>query len=243
MVEKLNEESFGDFFRRLRRSKGFKSQKSLAELSGVSQTTISRIEDGSQNPTPETLKLLAKVLKVSNFDLMALAGHYDEEDLLDPLHVIKDEMIPEDKLDSNNVQKPNNIEYKKIEDQQRIPVLGYVAAGIPIERSEHIEGYELVEQEIIRGREVFGLRVKGESMIGDGIYDGDTVIVVKQVDIAPSDIAVVAVNGHEATLKRVKCENGMCMLIPSNPNMQPILVPAKDVYVIGKVIQSRRSFE
>ncbi|WP_163102284.1 helix-turn-helix domain-containing protein [Peribacillus alkalitolerans] len=125
----------------------------------------------------------------------------------------------------------------------KVPVLGHIAAGQPLDRIEYIEGHELVESHMIRGREVYGLKVKGDSMIGDGIYDGDTVIVAQQSEVTSSDIAVVAVNGYEATLKRVKCEGDMCMLIPSNSVMQPILVPANKIHILGKVIQSRRNFE
>lgn len=77
----INHEGFGDFFRRLRRSRGFKTQKQLAQESGVSQTTLSRIEDGTQIPLPDTLKILASKLNASHMDLMVLAGHWDESDL------------------------------------------------------------------------------------------------------------------------------------------------------------------
>ncbi|MGM0863410.1 MAG: helix-turn-helix domain-containing protein [Bacillota bacterium] len=138
--------------------------------------------------------------------------------------------------------KQNNIlpEVKKFTD---VPILGSIAAGQPIDRIELIEGYVQVEDSIMRGRSLFGLFVKGDSMIGDGIYDGDTVVVAHQNEVSPSDIAVVAVNGYEATLKRVRCEGEVCMLIPSNSLMQPTLVPAKDVHILGKVVQSRRNFE
>lgn len=79
-------------------------------------------------------------------------------------------------------------------------------------------------------------------MSGDRIHDGDTVIVVVQKEVSPTDIAVVAVNGDYATLKRVKCQNEMCMLVPSNPAMEPSLVPARDVNIIGKVVQVRINF-
>lgn len=69
------EESFGDYFRRLRRSKGFKSQKDLASLSGISQATISRIEDGSQIPTEETLRVFSKVLDTPFPELMVKSGN------------------------------------------------------------------------------------------------------------------------------------------------------------------------
>jgi transcriptional regulator with XRE-family HTH domain len=75
------EESFGDLFRRLRRSRGFKSQKQLAAESGISQATISRIEDGTQKPQKETLTTLAKVLGITPGVLFYLAGYIDLDDL------------------------------------------------------------------------------------------------------------------------------------------------------------------
>ncbi|WP_169908374.1 helix-turn-helix domain-containing protein [Metabacillus halosaccharovorans] len=146
----------------------------------------------------------------------------------------------EDKFD-RFVKKHNvkHISNSKIE----VPILGSISAGQPIEQIEYIEGYELVEAEDLRGRNAFCLQVKGDSMIGDGIFDGDTVIAVEQQVVTSSDIAVVAINGEEATLKRVKCEDGMCILMPSNPSMQPQLVPANKIHILGKVIQSRRHFE
>ncbi|WP_052098410.1 helix-turn-helix domain-containing protein [Paenibacillus stellifer] len=74
-------ENFGDFFRRLRRSKGYKSQKQLAADSGVSQATISRIEDGTQKPQKETLNALAHVLGVTPGALFYAAGYIGMEDL------------------------------------------------------------------------------------------------------------------------------------------------------------------
>lgn len=239
----IKDESFGDFFRRLRRAKGFKSQKSIAEVSGVSQTTISRIEDGTQIPTYDTLDLLSKPLRVYTSDLLFLSGQWKEEDLLEP--VDKNAMLSDNYRTSRTtpllVQEAEKVNYSS--EQIKVPILGTTAAGIPIESVEYVEGYEIVESEILRGRQAFSLRVKGDSMIGDGIYNGDTVIIVEQCEVTSSDIALVQIDGTEATLKRVKCENEMCMLIPSNPTMQPILVPAKEVKILGKVIQARRCFE
>lgn len=235
------EESFGDFFRRLRRAKGFKSQKSLAESSGVSQTTISRIEDGTQIPTYDTLDLLSYPLRVFTSDLLFLSGQWKEKDLLEP--VDKNAMLSDDYWGGKRnsvVMKTEDPHYSGL---VKVPVLGTTAAGIPIESIEYCEGYELVESETLRGRHAFSLIVKGDSMIGDGIYNGDTVIIVEQTEVNSKEIALVQINGHEATLKRIKCEKEMCMLIPSNPSMQPTLVPAKDIKILGKVIQSRRNFE
>jgi repressor LexA len=136
---------------------------------------------------------------------------------------------------------PKNAEPYEPESMTRIPLLGTIRAGEPIERIEHIEGYELVEPHLIRGRKAFALKVQGSSMIGDRIHEGDVVIVIVQEDVSSSDIAVVAVNGQEATLKRVKCQNEVCMLTPSNPAIEPLMLSSKDVHVIGKVIQVRRN--
>ena len=75
MVRMLETESFGDYFRRLRRSKGFKSQKLLSEESGISQATLSRIEGGTQIPQADTLKTLSSSLNVPFKELMHRAGH------------------------------------------------------------------------------------------------------------------------------------------------------------------------
>lgn len=119
----------------------------------------------------------------------------------------------------------------------RVPILGCVQAGRPIEMIENIDGYTLVDPNVLRGKEGFALRVKGDSMIGDRIQDGDVVIVAQQEEVHPHEIAVVAINGDHATLKRVKRHGSMCMLIPSNPTMEPQLIPAKDVHIIGKVVE------
>jgi SOS regulatory protein LexA len=124
-----------------------------------------------------------------------------------------------------------------IDSMIKIPVLGCIQAGQPIEMIEHNEGYTLVDPHILHGKQGFALKVKGDSMIGDRIYDGDIVIVAKQEEVQSHEIAVVSINGDHATLKRVKRHGNMCMLIPSNPTMEPQLIPAKDVHIIGKVVE------
>lgn len=119
----------------------------------------------------------------------------------------------------------------------KIPLVGKIAAGTPIDRIENIEGYTLVDPYILRGNDGFALEVKGDSMSGDRIFNGDLVIVSKQDEVSPSDIAVVVVDNESVTLKRVRREGSQCLLIPSNPTMQPSLVPAEQVKVIGKVVE------
>lgn len=124
-----------------------------------------------------------------------------------------------------------------MDNMKRIPLIGQIAAGQPIDCAEYYEGYTCVDPAVLRGRDGFALRVKGDSMIGDRIYNGDIVVVVMQPEVLPSDIAVVRIERGAATLKRVKKQGDFCILSPSNPSMEPILVPAKDVEVVGKVVE------
>jgi repressor LexA len=127
-----------------------------------------------------------------------------------------------------------------------IPVLGKVAAGVPIEAIEDIEDYEEITLEMARAGEYFALRIKGDSM-EPRIADGDVVIVREQNDCNNNDVAVVIVNGDEATVKRIKKMPEGIMLIPSNPSYEPMFFSNTDieklsVVVIGKVVELRAKF-
>lgn len=124
----------------------------------------------------------------------------------------------------------------------KVPLLGSIAAGQPVDRLEFIEDVEFVSKSVVRNGEAFALRVKGDSMIGDNIVEGDIVICVKQTEVSANDIAVVAVDNETATIKRVKCQDDMCLLMPSNPKMQPMIVHSSKVQIIGKVVEVRRRF-
>lgn len=121
----------------------------------------------------------------------------------------------------------------------RVPILGYIAAGNPIFADEHIEEWmEIPNMWNLKEGEVIVLRVKGDSMIGSRIYDGDKVVVKLQSKVENGDIAVVNVNGDEATLKRVKmAQNGQIILYPDNPKYEPVFVNDERARIIGKVIQ------
>lgn len=120
-----------------------------------------------------------------------------------------------------------------------VPVLGHIAAGQPILAEEHIEEWtEIPNSWNLKQGEAIVLRVKGDSMIGSRIYDGDKVVVKLQQNVENGEIAVVNVNGNEATLKRLKrTENGQVILYPDNPKYDPIFVTNENARIIGKVIQ------
>lgn len=246
MEEFEMKEGYGEFIRRHRITSGYKSQRRLAEKTGISSATISRIESEIQVPEVRTLQTLSEFLETTSFvELMVVCGYWNEDELLEPIDRAKQVNGKELVSEYNKVKEQKAYYNANLTESEhiRVPILGSIAAGIPIDRIENIEGFELVEKSVARNRSTYALVIKGDSMIGDGLKSGDLVIVVQQPEVTSADIAVVAINGHEATLKRVKCNGDMCMLIPSNPTMEPIMVPAKDVHILGKVIQARRNFE
>jgi repressor LexA len=114
-----------------------------------------------------------------------------------------------------------------------IPVIGRVAAGEPLLASQNIERTITLSNDLIRTEEPFALKIKGESMMGAGILEGDYVIVKQQQDADQGDI-VVALIGDEATVKRFYRAGDHIRLQPENPTMKPIIV--KDVTILGKVV-------
>ena len=127
----------------------------------------------------------------------------------------------------------------------RIPVLGSVPAGIPLEAIEDIIDYEEIPAAIAEKGDYFGLKIKGHSMEPQ-IMDGDTVIVLKVDDVESGDVAIVMVNGDDATCKKVVKQSGGVQLVPFNPVFDPLYfsneeIISKPVRVIGRVVEIRRS--
>lgn len=114
-----------------------------------------------------------------------------------------------------------------------IPIVGRVAAGEPILAVQNIENYFPVPAEILNNRVTFMLKVKGESMINAGIFDGDS-ILVEECNTAKNGDMVVALVDDSATVKTFYKENGYIRLQPENDYMDPIIV--NDCTIIGKVI-------
>ncbi len=131
----------------------------------------------------------------------------------------------------------------RLSDMVEIPVVGRVAAGLPLLAVENVQDTVHVDRFFIgQSREVFALRVKGESMIEDGIFDGDYIFVKKQLQASRGDIVVAMIagpSGDEATVKRYYPEGDSIRFQPANAAMQPIIVKKKDfrsVNLIGIVV-------
>ena len=129
----------------------------------------------------------------------------------------------------------------------RIPVLGNVAAGIPITAITDVEDWEEIPEKLASSGTYFALRIKGQSM-EPRIKDGDVVIVRQQSDVDTGDVAIVLVNGDEATVKEIKKLDTGIMLIGWNTAVySPRFYSAKDikslpVKIIGKVVELRGKF-
>ncbi len=125
------------------------------------------------------------------------------------------------------------------EDLCEIPIVGQVAAGEPLLAVENVEDTVKVDRFLLGGHtQVFGLRIVGESMIEDGIHNGDYVFVKKTPTASRGDIVVAMIEG-EATVKRYFPENGRIRFQPANSNMEPIIVEQSEfrsVDIIGIVV-------
>ncbi len=121
-----------------------------------------------------------------------------------------------------------------------VPVLGRVAAGNPIVANEDIECYVPVPEQMTRGRELFALRVQGESMINAGILNND-IVIVNRTPVAENGEIVVALVEDSATVKRFYKEDGHFRLQPENDSFEPIIVD--EVVLLGKVISLVRNYE
>ena len=128
----------------------------------------------------------------------------------------------------------------------KIPLLGDVAAGVPITAQEDVLGYEEVPQEWTENSTLFALKLKGDSM-EPRMVSGDVVIVKKQSDVNSGEVAIVMVGNEEATCKKVVKHSDGMVLISNNTKYPPMFFTAKEVEdmpvrIIGKVIELRARF-
>ncbi|MFQ5479004.1 MAG: transcriptional repressor LexA [Candidatus Binatia bacterium] len=122
-----------------------------------------------------------------------------------------------------------------------VPLLGQVQAGDLTTAVEDPQGYLPIQSRLAE-EDLFALRVRGDSMVGAGILDGDIAIVKRQPSADSGDIVVALVNG-EATVKRFKRRGKEVELHPENPAFEPIVPPTEELRVLGKVVEVRRYLE
>lgn len=129
----------------------------------------------------------------------------------------------------------------------KIPVLGTIPAGVPIEAVENILDYEEISEDMAEAGDYFALKVKGDSM-SPIVLDGDVVIVKKQEDADSGKVCVVMINGYDATLKEIKKDPQGLWVLPKNPNsdFKPSFfsnseIESIPVRIIGVAVEIRRS--
>lgn len=124
-----------------------------------------------------------------------------------------------------------------------LPLLGQIAAGAPILAQEHIENLIPVPTEMVRNMQgAFVLRVKGDSMSGEGINPRDLVVIRPQKTANHGDLVAVMI-GDEATVKRIHFNGTQVRLMPSNPAYDPIVIDREDASVIGRIVGLMRDYE
>ena len=132
----------------------------------------------------------------------------------------------------------------RVEKQYAVPLVGHVAAGIPMLAAENIEDAFPLPDVLMHGKEpeeVYMLRVDGESMRDAGIRDGDILVVNHNCNCTNGDIVVARVQGESATVKRFFREKDRVRLQPENDLFEPIYIPYDEVEISGKVIGLLRS--
>lgn len=209
------------------------SMQDMADMCGFSKAYIGQLEKGvnpsTGKPISPTIQAFDKIARAVGLELDAFLRELDDTQLVT--------LLPDKK------KEPTSYHAKGV----RIPVLGRVAAGIPIEAIEDIDEWEEIPEAMAKNGEYFALRIKGESM-SPKLQPGDIVIVKKQNDVDTGDTAIVLVNGNDATVKQIKKTEAGIMLVGLNLEVyQPHFYSNKEieelpVKIIGKVIESRHTW-
>ncbi len=210
-------ETFQFNFKLLKKTKNF-SSADIARKLGTTKSAISQWEHGVCLPSPRMLEKLCDIFSIT-------------PDMI---------YSPSFKILDGDIKK---FESKGI----KIPVLGSIPAGTPLEAIEDIVDYEEISRNLANTGQFFGLRVKGNSM-SPIIQDGDTVIIKQQEDADSGKICVVMINGYDATLKEIKKDPNGIWILPKNPDsdFKPTFytnqeIIDKPVRIIGVAIEIRRS--
>jgi len=119
---------------------------------------------------------------------------------------------------------------------RHIPLLGEVAAGTNVLAQENVEELLPLPEDFTGDGQLFMLRVRGDSMIDAGIFDGDYVVVRQQEEANKGDVVVAGIPGEEATVKTYGRKGNKVVLTPANPRLEPMVFDPRDVQIYGKVV-------
>ena len=208
----------GENIKRLRIMHGL-SQKELAQIAGVSDKAVSTWENGTKEPR------MGAVQKIADHFGLKKSNLIEDNGLEINITPVQSPAPASDDLPANVFP----IQTKKV------PLLGTIAAGVPIYADENFDGYRECTEDIDAD---FCLKIRGDSMIGARINDGDIVFIKKQSDVDNGEIAAVLIE-DEATLKRVYKEKDSLILQAENPKYAPIVCTAEsyvECRIMGKAV-------
>ena len=243
----------GDVIKQYRHDHGKMSMQAFADKCGLSKGYIAMLERNKNSKTGEpvvpSVETFAKVADAMGITLGEISKMVDENQ---PISLSSRKIIPKGELveygtllGDETLNHP--MSYHTIPRRRtalRIPVLGSVPAGIPLEAIEDIVDWEEIPIEWTRGgKEFFSLRVKGDSMYPNYL-EGDTIILKKADDCESGDVCVVYVNGNDATLKKVVKRQDCIVLQPLNSAYDPKVYDYHDelnpIQIAGVVVEIRR---
>lgn len=223
-------------FQELLKEKGCNTA-AVARETGIHPSTFTDWKKGKSKPKTDKLQRIADFFGVQIGYLTGDTEYKTRDEELEAIAEFDRQNNPDGQLAR---------EVDKLRRGTRIPVLGRVAAGIPIEMITDIVDWEEISQTMAQKGEYFGLRIKGDSM-SPRISEGDTVIVRRQDDAESGDVVIATVNGDSATCKRLmKYQTGIS-LISFNPIYKPMEFSNKEVAtiavrILGKVVENRQKY-
>lgn len=227
--------TLGDIIANYRLEHGMTMER-FAEISGLSKGYISMLERNSHpktgNPIAPTLNTFLAVANAIGMELDALLETVDSDQRLTLVS------SGEKKMQSGG----DNFTFLPTVEYVKIPIVGSIPAGVPIEAIEDVLGEAEIPSEWLKGdKKYIALQVDGSSMY-PLLLDGDIVILRIQETAESGDICACYVNGYDATLKRIKLTESSITLIPENPNYAPVTYTHPgEVTIAGKVVQVRRN--
>lgn len=216
----------GDWMKSYRTQHGL-SMQAFADLCGFSKAYVSILENGinptTKKPVSPTMQTFKKIAEATGQDVNAFIENLDNDQ---PVSIRV----------AREAQRSRGV---------KIPVLGRVIAGIPIDAITDIVDYEEIPEKMAQTGDFFALEIIGTSM-EPKLYEGDVVIVKKQESVDSGDIAIVLVNGDDATIKKVMIQKNGITLIAYNPSVyEPHFYSNEQVanlpiVILGKVVELRR---
>lgn len=223
------------FANRLKKALDYNNMRpiDLANKTKISKAQICNYLKGTYKAKQDKLYIIAKALDVSEAWLMGYDVDMDRE------------WFPDNKEDLTNITIDNARYIETTTKTIKIPILGKVPAGVPIEAIEDIIGYEEIPASMLRdGNNYFSLKIDGDSMYPD-YKTGDIIIIRQQNDCNSGDDCVVMVNGDDATFKRVVKQEKSIILKPLNNEYEPYYfdeyeIMTKPVKIIGVAVEVRR---